>query len=235
MPELPDVEIFKEYLDATSLHKTIQDMDVDDKRVLEGISIRGLKRTLIEKKLHHSRRHGKYLLANLESRKWLVFHFGMTGFLKYYKNKKVRPNHARVLLSFTNGYHLAYVSQRMLGEVALFNGDLDHFITKKNLGPDAGEMGWDEFKRTLKSRKGNAKSTLMKQELIAGLGNIYTDEILYQARVHPKSKVADLKERQLKSLFNTMKEVLKTAIECRADPTKFPSSYEVFVQPYRGF
>jgi len=225
MPELPDVEVFKRYLDATALHKSIQKVEVEDNRVLRDLTVQKLKRRLRGQKIHHSRRHGKYLLANLVEREWLVLHFGMSGRLKYFKAEYSWPQHSRILLTFSNGFHLAYVSQRMLGEVGIFSGDLDDFIEEKELGLDAGEIGWDQFKERFKSRRGSIKSALMNQQIMAGLGNIYTDEVLFQACVHPKTSVPDLDTKQLKSLFEKMNAVLTTAVDCQADPEKMPDSY----------
>jgi formamidopyrimidine-DNA glycosylase len=225
VPELPDVEVFKRYLDATSLHKSIREVKVEDHRVLRDVSVQKLKERLRGKKIHRTRRHGKYLLANLDEREWLVLHFGMSGRLKYFRVDDSRPRHSRVLLTFSNGFHLAYVSKRMLGEVGIFKGHLDDFIEEKELGVDAGEIGWQVFKEHFKSRRGTIKSALMNQKIMAGLGNIYTDEVLFQARVHPKTSVSDLDAKRLKSLFKKMNSVLKTAIDCQADPEKIPDSY----------
>ena len=119
MPELPDVEVFKRYMDATALHKPIRGVEVEDETVLRDLNGRGLKAKLKGKSIHRSRRHGKYLLGELGEEDWLVLHFGMTGRLKYFRRDDSRPDHARVLLNFSNGFHLAYVSQRMLGEVGI--------------------------------------------------------------------------------------------------------------------
>ena len=82
MPELPDVEIFKQYLDATSLHKLIEKVDVNNATVLAGVSASELSRTLRGRRFESARRHGKYLLVQLDDGSWLILHFGMTGYLK---------------------------------------------------------------------------------------------------------------------------------------------------------
>ncbi len=225
MPELPDVEAFKKYMDATALHQQIKGVRVAEERVLRDISAGKLRKGLKGHELDHTKRYGKHLLANLGGEKWLVLHFGMTGYLEYFKDEDSRPQHARVLLDFTNGYHLAYVCQRLFGEVGLFSGDLDMFIESEELGVDAGEIEWDGFQEIMRSRRGSIKSALMNQSIIAGLGNVYTDEILFQTRIHPKTEVSDLDEKQIRSLFETMKEVLDTAVDRWGDPGKLPDSY----------
>jgi hypothetical protein len=162
----------------------------------------------------------------LDNDKWLVLHFGMTGFLKYFKKKEKDSPHDRLLISFTNGYHLAYDCQRKLGEVYLI-GDLMEFIKEKALGPDAWVRIWilHSLVRPLESRELHAvKSTLMNQKIIAGIGNIYFDEILFQAGIHPKTKAGQVDKQSLQTLFKEINNVLSTAKERQADPEKIPAT-----------
>src|SRR6266853_235892 len=97
MPELPDVETFKRYLDATSLHQRISGVDVRSAYVLKGVSARELARRLKGRRFESSRRHGKHLFVRANGDLWLRLHFGMTGSLEYFKNDERAPRHARVL------------------------------------------------------------------------------------------------------------------------------------------
>jgi formamidopyrimidine-DNA glycosylase len=225
MPELPDVEIFKRYLDATSLHQKIETTQVLNQRILS-VSAKKLQRDLKGKTLASTFRHGKYLFVKIEDGAWLIFHFGMSGRLKYYKRPEKKPSHTRLLISFSNDYHLAYDSQRKLGKISICE-DPGKWINEKSLGPDAvNELpDFSDFQKTLSGRQAMVKSTLMNQEIIAGIGNIYADEILYQAGVHPRSKIKNLKKKTLEMLFHTMKDVLQTAIDRKADPEQFPDTY----------
>jgi formamidopyrimidine-DNA glycosylase len=224
MPELPDVEIFKQYLDSTSLHKKIGSTQVTDERVLESLSKNKLARALKGKTFRSTRRHGKYLFVELDGGLWLVLHFGMTGFLKYFKDTDKKPSHPRILIQFTNGYHLSYDCQRMLGEVNLID-DVEKFLRTRDLGMDALDVDLETFKDLLGKTRGAVKSALMNQKLMAGIGNVYSDEILFQAGVHPKTHANNLNEKQLERIFHHMQEVLETAIDCGADPEKMPESY----------
>lgn len=225
MPELPDVEIFRRYLDATSLHQSIERVraEVD---VLKDISVRRFEKTLKGKSFEGTRRHGKYAFVSLGEAPWLLLHFGMTGFLKYYKNNEKAPSHVRVLFTFQNGYHLAYSCQRKLGRVKLVD-DPARFVRSQGLGPDAldPDLGADAFKQAIKGFGGSVKSALMNQQLIAGIGNIYSDEILYQAGIFPKQPVAQMDEKILDRLYEAVKEVLMTAIDVQADPEQLPDTY----------
>ncbi len=224
MPELPDVEIFKQYLDATSLHKRIDSAQVTDERILESISKNRLIRTLKGKTFNATKRHGKYLFVELNRDTFLVLHFGMTGFLKYFKKIDKQPGHARLLIEFANGYHLAYDCQRMLGQVSLTE-KVEKFTKVKDLGTDAMEVDLETFRDVLGTTTATVKSALMNQKLLAGIGNVYSDEILSQANIHPKVEANSLEEKRLKQIFSHMRRVLGTAIDCRADPEKMPNSY----------
>lgn len=223
MPELPDVEIFKNYLDATSLHKKITDVKVGNKKVLEGISARKLADTLKGRRLLSTRRHGKYLFVETDDDFWLILHFGMTGYLQYYRQGEL-PRHTRLLLAFDNGYHLAFICQRMLGRVGLTDS-VDAYVESQQLGPDGMTLDYKYFRQALQKSRGIIKSALMKQELVAGIGNIYSDEILFQAGVHPEAKCNQLDEARLKKLYRSIGKVVKTAVAKQADPDKFPRSY----------
>lgn len=231
MPELPDVQVFKEYLDATALHQEIAGVSVRDDDVLQGISARTLRRRLRNREFESARRHGKHLFARLSEDGWLRLHFGMTGFLEYYKND-CGPEHVRARIDFSNGYHLAYDCQRKFGELGLVE-DVDRFIEARDLGPDPLDSGFDldAFRRVIEGRRGGIKSLLMNQSAIAGIGNIYSDEILFQAGIHPATRVDALDEQTVAHLYRTMRRVLEKAIECRVDPDRFPRSW---LTPRRG-
>lgn len=224
MPELPDVEVFRQYMDATSLHQRISGVEVENDRVLKGTSPSGLGRKLKGRQFKQTKRHGKHMFACVDEEFWIMFHFGMTGFLKYYKNSEERPEHTRVLFSFENGYHLAYDNQRMLGKVQIVDNAAD-YIRKYNLGSDALDLSLNAFRQLIKGRRGAVKTTLMNQNIIAGIGNIYSDEILFQSKIHPKTQIKHLNENKIKILYEKMIEVLQTAIEKKADPDEFPDDY----------
>jgi formamidopyrimidine-DNA glycosylase len=225
MPELPDVETFKGYLDATSLHRRIEKVEIDRDDILGDVSARSLQRRLKGRSLESTRRHGKYLFAKVSDDGWLVLHFGMTGYPTYSETEEP-PAHTRVLFKFDGGGHLAYVCMRMLGRVD-WTKDADRFIEQHKLGIDAQseDFDFDRFQQLLETKRGSIKSALMDQQTIAGLGNIYVDEILFQARVHPKTSVSDLDDSQLKTIFQQISRVLKTAIRAQASREKMPKSF----------
>ena len=230
MPELPDVESFRRYFDATSLHQRIDDVDVRNAYVLKGVSGRELARRLKGRSFESTRRHGKHLFVCADRDFWLRLHFGMTGSLRYLKNREKAPPHTRVLFVFAKDYRLAFDDQRKFGEVGLVN-EVDEFLKKRALGPDALDIDLAEFKEKLARHRGAVKSILMNQRLIAGIGNIYTDEILFHARIHPATQITRLGNKHINRLFAAMRHVLEKAIEYQADVDRMPQSW---LLPQRG-
>jgi formamidopyrimidine-DNA glycosylase len=226
MPELPDVEVFRKYLDKMALHQSIEKVEVFAKDILNNISQKQLQSQLEGRQFESTARHGKYLFANLGDNSWIVFHFGMTGYFDYFKDGDRAPRHTRALFSFDNGYYLAFVLQRKLGKITLAK-DIDSFLKKQGLGPDALDGNFDvkTFKEAMKGTKRNIKPALMNQERMAGIGNIYADEILFQARQNPKIEAGKLSDQELEKLFRKTKEVLRTAIDSQANPEKMPEHY----------
>ncbi|MGD8867193.1 MAG: DNA-formamidopyrimidine glycosylase family protein [Gemmatimonadales bacterium] len=232
MPELPDVQVFKEYLDSTSLHQRIDDVTVAADRILDNVSARTLRSRLRRKSLVSTQRHGKHLFVEIEDDAWLRLHFGMTGKLEYFKGERELREHVRLRLDFVNDYHLAYANTRRLGQIGLVD-DIEDFVEEEGLGPDALAGGFDltAFREVLAGRRGTVKGALMNQSVLAGIGNLYTDEILFQVGLHPEARVNRLSADTVKELYRTMKRVLKQAIEVRADPERLPRSY---LLPQRG-
>jgi formamidopyrimidine-DNA glycosylase len=226
MPELPDVEGFKEYLDATSLHQKIARTRVSDERLLEDTSPRTLAQRLKGAELKATERYGKYLFARVSAGGWLLLHFGMTGGLTYYREEADAPEYAKVTLDFENGYHLAYTNMRVLGKVG-FVEDMKAYVEHQGLGPDALGDGLTgkKFAELLAGRKGPIKARLMDQSMMAGVGNEYSDEILFQARLHPMTDAASLSDSEIRELYRVMRRVLRTAASKGGDSSKLPRGY----------
>jgi formamidopyrimidine-DNA glycosylase len=151
-------------------------------------------------------------------------HFGMTGQLHYFKSTKKEPEHTRLLFYFDSGYQFAYDCQRLLGEVDIYD-DPQQLINTKDLGPDALRLDFEAFQKKMDGRRGAIKTTLMNQQILAGIGNVYSDEILFQARLYPKTSVNELDGKTLRNIYQTMRDVLNTAIDCDAEPDQLPASY----------
>ena len=222
MPELPDVEIFKRTLSRRLLHKRIVSVAVTDARILGKLPGSTLSRRLSGRKVLSVRRHGKHLLAEIEGNGWLTLHFGMTGGLAFFKDPAEPPPYTRVCLDLAGGEHFAYTNKRMIGRVGLVE-DASDFIAHENLGPDALDRHFDiaAFLKAVAGARRDVKSVLMDQQIIAGIGNIYSDEILFQARIDPKTRIDKLDPPQITRLCRTIGAVLKTAIARGAGSEEF--------------
>ena len=227
MPELPEVETFKQYLDKTSLKQLIKDIRVTDKRILN-TEENQLVNTLKGKRFESSVRHGKYLLVHLKPG-YLVMHFGMSGDLEYYDKKEDPPKFSKVIYQFDNGFNLAYISIRMFGKVSIANS-IEEFIENKKLGPDAYKMTLEDFKEAVQRRSAIAKNALMNQSFIAGIGNIYSDEILFRTKIYPKSNINSLSDSKVNELFANIKEVLEYGIKKKGDLSSYSNE---FLIPHR--
>lgn len=224
MPELPDVEVFKRYVDSTSLHQKIASVEVKSGKILGGVSARKLQGALQGRAFESTRRHGKNLFVALDDGGWLLMHFGMTGDLKYFKDMDQDPPHDRLLISFENLYHLAFDDSRMFGKVDLVE-DPEAFVREKKLGPDPLALDAPSFRERFEGRRGGVKAALMNQKVVAGIGNIYSDEILFQARLHPLKRVERLDSEALDGLHKETHRVLTSAIERGAHPNELPDFF----------
>ena len=229
MPELPDVENFGRYLKRRALKQSIRDVVIGDKRALRKLSPERLKRRAIGSQFVTLRRHGKNLFARLSRGGWIAFHFGLTGYFDYFADGAKSRRHDRVRFDFANGRHLAFVDPRLFGAVGLVD-DPDAFIVAQRLGPDAlaPKLTLRRFKEAI-GRGGSAKATLMDQSRIAGIGNLWADEILFQARIHPRTKIARLTDGEIAAMYRAVRRALPVGIASNAGDDSFvarlPSSY----------
>jgi formamidopyrimidine-DNA glycosylase len=224
MPELPEVETFRQYLDDTSLHQRIAGVEVRDAYVLQGVSARELARRLKSRRFENSCRRGKHLFVRTDDELWLRLHFGMTGSLQYLKGAEQPPKTARVIFHFTQKRRLAFDDQRKFGEIGL-SRDVDEFLRKRGIGPDALDISLSQFKSILQTHRGAVKAILLNQKFIAGIGNLYADEILFRARIHPATEAGRLNGRDLARLFRATRHVLGKAIAWKADSDRLPKSW----------
>lgn len=224
MPELPDVEVFRQYVDATSLRRRVDDVLVHDQLVVD-TSPRTLRDRLRGAELSGTRRHGKHLFVHADGEGWLRLHFGMTGRLEAF-SRDGQPEHTELRLDLDDGSHLAYVNQRKFGQISWVE-DPDAFIHQHDLGPDplADDVGPEVFRERVGGRRGTVKSALMNQQVLAGLGNVYVDEVLFHAGIHPESDVAALTAEHLLDLHRCTRAVIAESVRDRADVTRVPDDW----------
>ena len=154
----------------------------------------------------------------------------MTGWLQYLKRDEETPTTARVLFRFANNRRLAFDDQRKFGEVELIK-NVDEFLQRRCIGPDALDVDLSEFKTMFRKHRGAVKAILLNQQLIAGIGNLYADEILFRAGLHPATGAVSLSDKDLKRLFRATRYVLERAIALKTDFNRLPKSW---LLPHRG-
>lgn len=234
MPELPDVEGFREVLASCARGRRIQRVEVYDTGVLHGVSARRLRTELEGRSFAEPERHGKWLLARTDGGPTLLMHFGMTGRLvcpgggdggPSGASGADEPLHAHDRVVFTVGgdgspaRQLRYRDQRKLKGLWLAD-DAAVARTVESQGPDAMTVGRRDVARVLAGRRGTVKSVLTDQSALAGLGNLLADEILWRARLHPARRAADLDDGDLRRLHTEMRRTLRASVPDGQVPPK---------------
>ena len=224
MPELPEVELYCRYFAEHALQQRVAAVRVLDERIL-GVRDAALKRAVVGREFGQVRRHGKHLFADAGA-SWLHLHFGMSGDLFYYRDDADQPRFARVVFEFENGARLAYDDMRLFGVVDV-TPDPDAFIAEHRLGPDPLDppFGCRVFRRIVDGRRGAVKALLMTQEIVAGMGNLYVDETLYRASIHPRRAVDALTDAEAKAIFTGIRGVLKEAIAFKLRGGNYPGRW----------
>jgi formamidopyrimidine-DNA glycosylase len=203
VPELPDVEGFKRYLVRYADGRIVTGVKVHDRVLLRNRSPQTLARAVNRRKLVNARRHGKWLLVDA-GESTLLFHFGMTGLFKW--DDPPHP-HDRIVLQFADGA-LAYRNMRRFGGVWLARGEREIAEVTGPLGPDAMEVGSADLEQMLHARRGGIKAALMDQRMLAGLGNLLVDEILWRSRIHPRRDARKLRPKDTAKVHRVMHDVL---------------------------
>jgi formamidopyrimidine-DNA glycosylase len=224
MPELPDVEIQRSYLSVTSLHRAIDRVRVYDGQVLDRVTASSLGRMVHRRSWTSAKRHGKWMIALMGEDGGVVFHFGMTGRLNAHRAASEPAEHTQVRFCFKDRGSLDYIAPRKLGAVG-FADSIGAVVEREALGPDALAIPYEAFEERIGARRGTIKGALTDQTVLAGLGNIYADDVLFHARIHPRSPCSRLSVRRLHALHEAMIEVLRTAIDAGADPDALPGDY----------
>lgn len=213
MPELPDVEGFRRELAKTLPRRKIAHVRVNDPAILRNTTPTALGHRLAGHRFKAPCRHGKWLILPTDGPTLLV-HSGMTGHPFYAEAGAEPEQYERLVVSLDKG-ELRYADLRKLRGVWLADDQDDLADVLGPQGPDALGMGLREFREVITGRRrraGRLKPTLMDQSVIAGLGNLLTDEICWRARLKPTHPVANLSADDVKRLHTAMTQVLRTSV-----------------------
>jgi formamidopyrimidine-DNA glycosylase len=167
----------------------------------------------VGRRIRSTERHGKHLIAELDDRSALILHFGMTGTIETSAEGAEAPEYEVLHIGLGKDRWASMTSRRKLGHIWL-TGDVAAFLKDHSQGPDAlaKTLDAEAFAIALVAKRSALKAALMDQARIAGIGNIYADEILFQAKLHPLTPVGDLDGDQIKTLYQTTVKVLRQAI-----------------------
>jgi formamidopyrimidine-DNA glycosylase len=211
VPELPDVEAYRRFFREHAAGRTVRRVLVPDPTIVRNATPQALDRALRGYRFADPDRLGKWLLAWTVGGPGLLLHFGMSGDLIWSEDEPERHRHDRVILVLDLG-ELRYRNMRKLGGAWLAHDRAEARAVTGELGPDALTVSRREFLDRLSRRRGGVKALLMDQRFVAGVGNLVADEVLWQARLHPRRRVESLDDQERVRLYRTMHAVLKEMV-----------------------
>ncbi|GAB2590743.1 formamidopyrimidine-DNA glycosylase [Streptomyces capparidis] len=219
MPELPDVEGFRRVLASGGAGRRVRRVEVADAGVLRGVTQGGFRRQLTGRRLGEPERHGKWLIAPTDG-PTLLLHFGMTGRLLRPGPDEPRHPHDRVVLALDDGGELRYRDQRKLRGLWLAATGDDAARIMGEQGPDALAVDRAGLERLLAGRRQAVKAALTDQAVLAGLGNLLGDEILWRAGIHPRRRADRLTPDERRRLGTEMRRVLRESVRAGHVPAR---------------
>jgi formamidopyrimidine-DNA glycosylase len=223
MPELPEAEVVARQLRVHLLGAQLNECLVGRADIVrEGLTTLSWYYGAV---LEAVERYGKSVALGLRREsevRYIVAELGMTGLLLFRATQTKYPQHVHIRMSFTGGREseLRYWNPRRFGRISLLDrAGLAHYRARR-FGIDPLTVPRDEFVRLMQLRRGRLKPLLMHQQVIAGIGNIYANEILFRARLHPNREVNRLRKATIIMLYDTMQTVLREAISCGGSSVK---------------
>lgn len=216
MPELPEVETVKEALNQTVKGQTIKDIELRYEPMVKNMSADEFKEKLINQTIQEVSRRGKYLVFHFDDYQ-LLSHLRMEGKYFYVDSDFELNPHVHVIFTLENGKRLLYQDTRKFGTYHLYDKAIDLETTAPfqvlGLEPFATEFTPSYVKEKIQNKKKPIKSLLLDQTIVCGLGNIYVDEVLYRARLHPLTSSSELTDKDIENVVKYTVEVLARAIE----------------------
>ncbi len=227
MPELPEVEIVKQSLEKRVINKSINSVLIKNKNLRYKIQDNFIAK-IRKKKILKVLRRSKYLILEFEKEQFLLIHFGMSGTLhlinkkknnsktnlSFYNSQILPKKHNHVILKLQN-FKLVYNDPRRFGFFKYFSSkeNIENYLDKLGIEPLDKRFNFFFLKRIMLNKSKNIKNFLLDQKYIAGIGNIYANEILYLSKINPQKKTYNLKDKEIKNLIKFSKRVLRIAIK----------------------
>jgi formamidopyrimidine-DNA glycosylase len=220
MPELPEVETIRRQLAPFIEGRRVERMEILDPRWCQPAEPAALEDAVRGRMIERVGRRGKYLILGLEDDVYVVMHLRMTGnlLIAVPEDDVDGKPHLRVLFELDSGERLLFVDVRRFGTGVVLLGPealAEYFDSRLGVEPLGPEFTADALREAAKGRKAPVKAFLLSQERIAGVGNIYADEALFRARIHPLRPVGKLKRPQIVALRDAVVETLEAGIDAR--------------------
>jgi len=242
--ELPEVEVMRRDLEKDVVGRRIKTAEVKSSRNAMRVIRRHGKRKdftsrLVGRKLTKVERRGKYVLLHLDSGEALVTHFGMSGQFQRGNGRVVIEPHTHVVLTFQQGGDLRFIDPRTFGEMFVTTADelgkvkeLQHIA----IDPLDQVFTWPTFQYLLAQRGAKMKQLLMDQKFISGLGNIYSDEVLFAAGLRYDRLSDTLSSQEVRRLYRAIQETVQDAIKMRGTTLDDEAYVDLFGKPgeYQG-
>ncbi len=215
MPELPEVETIVRYLRPQIVGTVVEDLIIKNKGETHfNRSVEDSRSSLIQRKIAGLERHGKWMLFDIEDSP-VVAHLRMSG--RYEVNPKISDHpHTRFSIKLDSGMFLTYIDQRRFGTFH-FTPTIGEYLEARKLGPDAlsAKFNPQTLYSALQSTARPIYSALLDQRLVAGLGNIYVNEALHAAAIHPKQPANTISKVKTKVLYENIIRLLTLALEMK--------------------
>ncbi len=209
MPELPEVETIARQIRAVFLEKTIVKVAVNTPRLLKNVSATEFVRRLEGQPLREVTRRGKFLLWQ-GGTAYPVFHLGMSGNFFRRREQATHPEHIHLEFHFADGQTLFYQDVRKFGKIWLYEEPPK--FPELGVEPLSENFSLNNLKKLLNLKNMNMKAFLMDQSNIAGIGNIYANEILFLSRISPFRKTREITEKEAEVFFREIRSVLERAV-----------------------
>ena len=224
MPELPEAEANRRRVEAHCLNRTIGRVVLGNDTKHVELPTEEERDALTGRQFTETRRHGKLIFAGSSTGPWIAVHLGMSGSLRPWDADDGPPDYARITFEFEGDRRLSFRCPRKLGWVNVTD-DPDAYVAGRGFGPDALKIGRDTFRDVIGSSKGALKSALIQQKKLAGIGNLWSDEILYRTGLMPDATGTDLSEAKLDEVFDQMHAVLDAVSDTDMDYSKLPDDW----------
>src|SRR3954449_6289142 len=213
MPELPEVETIRRQLAPVVAGRALTELEIVDPRWCLPLAPEAVREALEGRRVEHLARRGKYLVWELEGDAFLLMHLRMTGTLLY--DAPPGTPYERVRWTLDDGHELRFCDPRRFGtgELALGMAARDAFFAARlGLEPLDGELTGEALRRMARGRRAPVKAFLLDQRRVAGVGNIYADEALFRARIHPLRPAGSLSRAQYEALADAVRDALSAGL-----------------------